>query len=191
MGNHSSHVHTDELGPAIGTASGGLFHLLNPQKNELNIGDVAHATANICRFVGHTLHFYSVAQHCVHVSYLVPPQHALAGLLHDAPEAYVGDTSRPLKHLLDGLAPGVLDGVEDRILELMSVRYGFSYPLHPVIKEMDQVALATEKRDVMAGSATFWQDLPDPDPKPIIPLSPSEAKATFLVRFIELSKGDL
>lgn len=190
MSDHSTHVHSDELGPAIGTVSGGLFHLLNPQLDEIKIGDVAHATSNICRFVGHTLYFYSVAQHCVHVSNLVPPEYALAGLLHDAPEAYVGDTSRPLKFLMDDLAPGVLDGVEDKILLLMSKKYKFKYPLPPVIKEMDQVALSTEKRDVMAGSGTFWQSLPDPDPTPIIPLSPSEAKAAFLVRFIELTRGD-
>jgi hypothetical protein len=63
----------------------------------INIDDIAHALARVNRFNGHTVQPYSVAQHSVYTSYLVPPQYALEALMHDAVEAYIGDQPSPVK----------------------------------------------------------------------------------------------
>ena len=84
----------------IETSSARTFDLSDPQPEDICIDDIAHALANLCRWTGHCRIFYSVAEHSIHVSHLVPAQDALWGLLHDAAEAYVGDVSSPLKAVL-------------------------------------------------------------------------------------------
>ena len=86
------------------TASGKRFYLRRPTPADIDAGDVAHALAHICRFNGHTREFYSVAQHSILVSRLLPDELKLAGLLHDAAEAYCGDMVKPLKNCLKDFA---------------------------------------------------------------------------------------
>lgn len=86
--------------PHILTYTGLHFPLLKPEYFHFNILDIAHALSQLCRFTGHTSSFYSVAQHSVMVASLVPADQALAALMHDAAEAYLGDVSSPLKALL-------------------------------------------------------------------------------------------
>jgi hypothetical protein len=87
-------------GDWIQTFTGKQFWPLDPRPDEVYIEDIAHALGNICRFNGHCLRFYSVAEHCFHVSHKVVPGLALMGLLHDAAEAYVCDVVRPVKPYL-------------------------------------------------------------------------------------------
>ncbi len=68
--------------------------------SRVEIGTLAHSLSNICRFTGHVRAFYSVAEHSVLVSRIVPPQHALAGLVHDLHEALVTDVASPVKPLI-------------------------------------------------------------------------------------------
>jgi hypothetical protein len=87
------------------TRSGLQFNFANPQPGMVVLDDVAHALANLNRYTGHTGYAYSVAQHSVAVSrYLeitgAPLIIQLAGLLHDAHEAYFGDISAPMKEFL-------------------------------------------------------------------------------------------
>jgi 5'-deoxynucleotidase YfbR-like HD superfamily hydrolase len=82
----------------IQTYQGGCFEPFNPHPDQIHIRDIAHALALTCRFTGHCLDFYSVAQHSVMVSQIVSHKHALAGLLHDASEAYLTDVASPIKH---------------------------------------------------------------------------------------------
>lgn len=84
---------------------------LNPfalRREQLCIEDIAHALAHLCRFVGHTAVFYSVAQHSVMVAERVrgirwdsPTWRTtvMHALLHDASEAYLGDISSPHKRM--------------------------------------------------------------------------------------------
>lgn len=82
----------------ITTYLGHRIDPFNPQPENFSIVDIAHALSNICRWNGQIREFFSVAQHCIYVSYLCNPEDAALGLLHDSPEAYLGDLINPVKH---------------------------------------------------------------------------------------------
>src|SRR3990167_6893828 len=87
----------DPRGLYIVTGSGAKFYLKECNVKDIPIEDIAHALAFHNRFNGHLDRFYSVAEHCVRVSYLVPQEHALWGLVHDMSEAFIPDIPSPFK----------------------------------------------------------------------------------------------
>lgn len=166
------------------TYTGRAIDLRMPRASDVCIEDIAHALARLCRFGGH-VHggFYSVAQHSVHVSGLVAPEHALAGLLHDATEAYVGDCVRPLKRMLPKY-----QRVEAEMWSAIAARFGLALALPREVVEADERMLATEVRDLLVGphAAALLRELPEPLPGSIEPLEPSTAELLFLGRYREL-----
>lgn len=174
-------------GPTIMLHSGKCFDLKAPEESDFGIDDIAHALSNICRFTGHCRVFYSVAQHSVLVSQVVPPNDALAGLLHDAAEAFVGDVSKPLKLLLPDY-----QAIERRVECAVWQRFGLPKTLPPSVKRADQVLLDVEQHDLMHADAprgrSLWSQSHPSLAEPIKPLAPVDAKQAFLRRFEELSK---
>jgi 5'-deoxynucleotidase YfbR-like HD superfamily hydrolase len=169
--------------PTILTAGGRYFPLLAPTPADIHIEDIAHALSNLCRFTGHVREFYSVAQHSVMVSQIVPPEDALAALLHDASEAYITDISKPLKPHLHGYAE-----IETRIMEAVLAAFGLPTCLPASVKRADLILLATEKRDLMPAHGDDWdliRDIPRLQEE-IVPLPPRAARARFLDRFHQL-----
>lgn len=79
--------------------SGRYVDLTQAEPAEVDIIDIAWALGHTNRFTGHA-GSYTVADHSVLVSHLVPIEHAPRALLHDAAEAYLGDLSWPLKQVL-------------------------------------------------------------------------------------------
>lgn len=65
----------------IQTLSGKHFNYNDIQEDAIVIEDIATALSHICRFAGHLPEFYSVGQHSVLVSHLVPQEFALEALL--------------------------------------------------------------------------------------------------------------
>ncbi len=171
------------VGPTILLSSGEYFDFENPEGSVFTIEDVAHALSHVCRFAGHCRRFYSVAQHSVHVSEQIEPEHAMAGLLHDAVEAFVGDVTKPLKDMLPAYK-----AIEHRIEAAVLERFGLPAKLPPQVKVTDIRMLATEQRQLM-GNHDNWAYTRDYPPfDMVIPhWSSVEAKAAFLARYAMLA----
>lgn len=167
--------------PTIQTYTGLEFDVTRPDPELIRIEDIAHALSCMPRFAGHTRWFYSVAQHSVHVSRLVPPHLAKAALLHDAAEAYILDMPTPIKLML----PEYRD-MEDRLMYAVSIALNFVGWMRADVKRADMVALATEKRDLMR-NASWWSVPVEPDEARIVPLLPQQAEQLFLARWAEVN----
>jgi hypothetical protein len=119
-----------------------------------NIGTIAHSLGNICRFGGHTIRHYPVAQHCLVVSThaeqeatemvsqghqpiatlpgigqfpVTPATLGLWGLLHDADEPYCGDPTRPYMEALRAIDPRAAIAVRElksKIQEVIADSFG-------------------------------------------------------------------
>jgi len=172
------------VSPTILTASGISFNLLQPDPDTIVIEDIAHALSHICRFTGHTRAFYSVAEHSVLTSHLVPSIYALEALLHDAAEAYVGDVSSPLKALLPEYR-----AIEERVDQAIRRRFCLPVKQAQCVKDADLKMLATEKRDLMPCSGEDWALIQGIDPSVgsvYPPLASDSAYLMFMHRFMEL-----
>lgn len=98
---------TARHGDWMQTYTGRQFWPMDPRRAEIDIVDIAHSLAMQCRYAGHCIRFYSVAEHSVHVATWLQAQGepravVLKGLLHDASEAYLVDVPRPVKPYLAG-----------------------------------------------------------------------------------------
>lgn len=162
------------------TTSNSVVHF-PPQAHEIRIPDMILGLSRICRFNGHVDQHYSVAEHSVLVSYLVPREYALAGLLHDGAEAWIGDMNGIIKNMLREADPScfyfelerqfdVL--VNDIFSKLKSPDQQLGY--FPCVKEADNAALIMELSRFRDGVGTLacWE--------------PDEAYGAFVGRLNEL-----
>lgn len=169
--------------PWIETYSGHRFNLLNPESESIDILDIAHALSMQCRFTGHCLTFYSVAEHSVIVSYLVPEELGLDALLHDAAEAYLSDIAGPLKPHISGFKE-----LENNVMSVIAKKFNFIYPLSNKVKEADLIQLRTEAKYLLQTGGVSWIDnLPEGLGRVPACLDPYTAKAVFLDRFNQLT----
>lgn len=181
---------TSDRGPWMQTYSGRAFFLLNPRTTDVETVDLAHHLALQCRFAGATIKPYSVAQHCVLVSHIVPKPYAIYGLMHDAAEAYCQDMTRPMKLALQRMGDDEFLNIESDALGCIFARYGIDYSLYlqirDVIKHADNIACATEARDLLHRSERPWGKMEDPLPTKLKAWSWKRAKQEWLRRFNEL-----
>lgn len=179
---------TPRIGDWFLTYTGLQFYPLDPRPADITPFDIAHHLSLVCRFNGACRVFYSVAQHSCIVSDHITDDYKLPGLMHDATEAYCGDMVRPLKRSM----PAYCD-VEEKIWVAILHRFKIewnSFVVHKV-KEADNRALMTERRDLMNPSPHQWSvsesEFP-PFKDKVEAWSPEKAEAEFLERFFKLSK---
>lgn len=134
------------------TFTGRQVFPLSVQPEDVDIRDIAHHTAMQCRYNGGTRIFYSVAEHCIHISaaILVATGNrvaALQGLIHDANETYTGDMTRPVKNSLKRFYKEwecVEKNNELSIAQALEV----PYPFDPIVKEYDKRIIVNEKTEL-------------------------------------------
>jgi hypothetical protein len=157
---------------------------VSPHADEVFIEDIAAALSKICRYGGHCTRFYSVAEHSVLVSKVVPSEHALQGLLHDATEAYLVDIPRPIKAYLTNYKE-----IEALNWKAVAERFGVPYEFYQSVKEADNSVLLAEKQQVMLPSPEEWNVPGEAAHVFVMGWSPQVAEQLFLNRFRELTEG--
>lgn len=177
-------------GGRIAVYSGAIISPLSPDPADVFIEDIAHALANQCRFTGHTKYFYSVAQHSVLVSELVPDRYRLWGLLHDATETYLSDIARPIKRFNSDFG-NLYTSVEDGLMEAIIARFGLEkvLPMPDAVKEADNILLANEIRQLMPPAPEVydgWEKYPEIRTGALNHLPPEAAKELFMNRYNDL-----
>lgn len=176
------------LSPFWKTMPSGLaFDFENPQPEMVALSDIVHCLARTNRWGGNLAPFtYSVAQHSVLTARACERQTArVHALLHDAAEAYIGDLPTPFKLWLNHHGVDIV-GLERRIL------YGAIYPALGLaepsaedaadVDRADQIALATEYRDVVQGHNDGWTPKAPPLDAPVSPLPPERAEDLYIYR---------
>lgn len=145
-------VMENRAGDWIETFKGVRFYPLDPRPEEILPEDIAHALSQICRFTGHTKHFYSVGQHSLLCAeYALRKKHGpaiqLMALLHDASEAYIQDISRPVKpHLMNYI------DIESKLQAAIYNKFGLQHDNHirqHEVKLIDDALLNMEARALM------------------------------------------
>lgn len=128
------------------TVSGRRIDLRRPDPNDIVIFDIATGLSNLSRFTGQVWPLYSVAQHSILVTSLVPQSLKRRALLHDASEAYLNDLSRHLKHSDELKGYRDIEAVVQQAIDLKyfggSLKPGDSQ--HTFLKLADDLAAAFE-----------------------------------------------
>lgn len=143
---------------AIQTFTGRMLDPLRPDLESIDIFDIAHHLSLLSRFNGACSHFYSIAQHSVYCydqatryNYPEPIQEklALALLMHDAAEAYIGDITRSVKRavpLFKEIERKLMAAINERF-DLPRVEDYLGFDL--VVPEVDNRMLVTERVALM------------------------------------------
>lgn len=184
-------METPKIEVHLETWSGLFYEFLDPKPEQIDIGDIAFALSNKARFSGHTL-FYSVAEHSVSVAKRLPKRLQLAGLLHDAAEAYLGDVPSPLKACLPDFRK--IEAINERAIfkkfkvELLLTDWA-------LIKQADLQALYNEAHVLVPSQGKDWSMFKGKQWKTddIFPLCmpPEEAHRLFMHMFHNLTSDTL
>lgn len=165
---------------AIATWTGGRMAPTMPRPEDIRIEDIARGLANGCRWNGQCQYYYSVAEHSVHVSMIVP---TLEALMHDASEGYLTDMARPVKTKSD-LGAAYL-AVERPLEEAIAERFGLDYPWSDEIRKADYMMGFAEAKVLVPHLGALLPPVEIETPR-LEMWAPDGAYEMFLNRFDEL-----
>jgi len=161
----------------INTHSGIRFAYEEFSPSDLMLEDMFRAISMICRFAGHTAHFYSVGEHSLRVAELLPYELRVYGLLHDCSEAYMSDIPKPLKMLCPGYQK-----IETEVQNAIYSKFA-NGPLigeaMEALNKADVTALRWEAHHLISGQGRTWgcwNGIPAPRIVPPDCLSPEDAE---------------
>lgn len=141
--------------------SGLSFDFSAPTPEMISLDDIIHVLARTNRWGGNIEPVsFSVAQHSlVAASACRLPVSRPYALLHDAAEAYIGDLPTPFKLWIAEAGADII-ALEHRILyDAIFPALGLEKPSSAIaadVHDADQIALATEFRDVVKGRHPCW-----------------------------------
>lgn len=164
----------------IQTFTGRQFFPANPTPESIDILDIAHALSMLCRFGGHCIRFYSVAEHCVLMARAMAEPLKSCALLHDGSEAYLVDMPRPIKPMLQGYRE-----MEDRLQATIFARFGLAAEMPAAVKWADSAMLAAERVN-LSKPPQAWAELPPPLEVELRYWRPEQAESEFLTMAHEL-----
>ncbi|WP_058600631.1 hypothetical protein [Aureimonas ureilytica] len=172
--------------PWMQTLPGAPFTLRAPHVTPAMLtGEIATALARIPRFAGHTIEFYSVAQHsvlCAEAAEAETDDRELAAycLLDSAHVAYTGDTPRPMvaavaRQIADDIDPytahvigprrarnflasreRIKGGIDTEIFRAAGLSLERHIEHREAVKAIGLRALRTERDDLMHPGARSW-----------------------------------
>lgn len=159
-----------KIGPhCIRTWTGLLLDLSNPHFSSIRIEDIARGLSYKFRFGAHSESALTVAEHSINASHAVPQEHALAALLHDASEAYIGDIPSPIKSLMPDYKE-----IEHKLTLAIFTAFKVPYPLHESVKKADAALLEQEWQYIVHERMTHTMSSP-------------QAHIRFIQRFNQLT----
>jgi hypothetical protein len=167
------------------TATGRQYWPADPKPTDVDIFDIARHLSMLCRFTGACQEFYSVAEHSVYVSRLVPEEHALTALLHDATEAYIADINRPTKQSLPDYK-----ALEDlNWKQAIAPAFGLPLELPECIHVADRAVGRAEQQQIMPPmpGRDAYTGTPAANIK-IECMPPKLAERMFIERYMELQR---
>ncbi len=147
---------------------GRKFHIFTPESYDYDLDEIARALGHVCRWAGHTYRHYSVAEHSIFVAWealnryclangRINVQHFrkyagavriyLAGLVHDAAEAFTGDIPRPFKAAMFIQIPG--EGMVSMVDYEARIFQAICHQLRLPILTPDELAFVKAADDAM------------------------------------------
>lgn len=128
-------------GPFIETYHGFLVDILHPDPSTIWLRDIVHHLSGLNRFCGGGNRRYSVLEHSIRLSWIVPEHLKLAALLHDASEAYLGDMPSPVKHLCNDYK-----NIESGLMYTICNKYGVQLQYLIDVHKYDKMMVSWEKK---------------------------------------------
>lgn len=132
-------------GTILAYPSGERINVFKLKPKDIYLEDIAHALSNICRYNGHVSKHYSVAQHSCLLHDYGDEDIKDQLIIHDGPEAYLGDLVSPLKHLPQF---AFYRNLEDSVWEVFAERFDLPSELDTRVHELDKAIRKREMFDL-------------------------------------------